>query len=59
MRAMSARRMCSCGQPMVWPVSWRTTRTNSDSGVRMVNPSRFIVASSRGMCSTSVPTYDQ
>src|ERR1022692_2086881 len=49
----SARRMCSCGKPSVCPASCRTTRWNSDSGVSMVNSSRFMVASALGICRIS------
>ena len=41
----AAPRMCSCSKPSVCPASWRTTRRNSDSGVRIVNPSRLNVGS--------------
>ena len=58
-RSMISLRMCSCGKPRVCPVSCRTTRWNSESGVFMVKLSRFIVGSSSAMESTSVPRYDQ
>ena len=51
--------MCSCSRPIVWPVSWRTTRWNSESGVVIVKPSRFIVGLSAAISLISVPTYDQ
>ena len=51
----NSRRMCSCGKPSVWPVSWRTTRWNSESSVVIVNASRFMVGSLAGMLRMSVP----
>ena len=53
------RRMCSCGNPIVCPVSWRTTRWYSDSGVSIVNSCRLSVGSFEGIERMSVPRYDQ
>jgi hypothetical protein len=58
-RATRSLRMCSCGQPRVCPVSCRTTRLYSDSGVLMVKPCRFMVGLPLLMRRTSVPRYDQ
>nr|WP_230465320.1 hypothetical protein [Nocardia seriolae] len=56
MRATISRRMCSCGNPRVWPVSWRTTRLYSLSGVCMEKDSRFMVGWSASIDMMSVPT---
>ena len=55
----SSARMCSCGNPSVCPVSWRTTRKNSLASVFIVKASRFMVGSPAGMLRMSVPSYDQ
>ena len=58
-RWIIAWRMCSCGKPIVWPASWRTTRWNSESGVLIVNASRFMVGRPGSISRTSVPRFDQ
>ena len=47
--------MCSCGNPRVWPASWRMTRRYSFSGVFIVKPCRFMVWRFFGMSLMSVP----
>src|SRR5262249_45199903 len=58
-KATNSLRICSCGKPRVCPVSWRTTRLYSDSGVLIENPCKFMVWRFLGIRVMSVPRYDQ